>query len=424
MKQILKPEDLSWVGVRFLDAHTRTFLHDGAYHKAVLPQAEKFVRRLFDSGIMAGLTERGLLARTEISGVEVEGFPLTLRQDTEHFNVKPKQFVPQMIQDAARTYLDINSFLLEHKLGLVDGHARNFVVQDNCVPRWCDIGSIAPVEGNQAMGLDEFVRFFVYPLLLRQKNHVLAELSLHYFDTGMRHDEAEALLGRSIRVEGHDRARAIALLKEIVGSLSFGFKQTTWTGYHNETDFDMSDPDVTSFKQLGNRVAVLKRLMKTLKPRTVVDFGANAGFFSLIPAKLGAQVMAYEIDESAASKCYLNFREQPADLKVKVGLGGFAYDGADNKPDLVLALALTHHLYFTHQYRFEVIARILSEATTSCAMVEFMPNALGTGKPHISPLPEDYTLECMSASLGRFFSQVDVVTYGSYTNRILLVARR
>lgn len=217
MKQILKPEELSWVGVRFLDAHTRTFLHDGVYHKAVLPPAEKFVRRLFDSGVTAGLTERGLLAGTEISDVEVEGFPLILRQDTEHFNVKPSQFVPQMIQDAAKTYLDINSFLLEHKLGLVDGHAGNFVIQDNCVPRWCDIGSIAPVEGNQTMGLDEFVRFFVYPLLLRRKSHVLGDLSRHYFDRGMRHDEAEALIGQSIRVEGRDRARTIALLKEIVG---------------------------------------------------------------------------------------------------------------------------------------------------------------------------------------------------------------
>lgn len=121
--------------------------------------------------------------------------------------------------------------------------------------------------------------------------------------------------------------------------------------------------------------------------------------------------------------CHVNFSKFSPALNLKVAMRSFDVPAAEKCPDLALALALTHHLYFTHHYPFDILAEKLAACTTDVLLTEFMPHGLGVGKPHIDPLPESYTLDVFIHELGKYFQSLEVVDYKGFAHRKLIIAR-
>lgn len=424
----LRESEIQWWPYGYMDPATRTFLHEGIYYRAVKPKAQAYVESLFRSGLMNMLQQHGFIPETEFCEFKISGYTSVLRQETEFFTVPPQQWNPVLVKDTALMYVNMCSLLCDHGFGLVDGHPFNIIIQKNSRPKWCDIGSIVPLENeNDLCGLAEFIRHFVYPLLLRSKNQAFGKISRYYLGEGCTDEEANLLLKTVLKVGGKRRTVLNGLL-DIIHSIDFPFHKTLWSDYHKEYHGErpnsvLLDLNNQDFKSVHVRDAVLKRIFRLLTPRHVIDYGANAGIQSLLIAQTGAEVLACELDEQAASRCYLNFLNFSDKLRVKVALAPFGAPPAEKVPDLALALALTHHLFFTHHYNFEVMARTLASCTTDILITEFMPNGLGVGKPHISPLPEDYTLEIFTRELGRFFRSIEVVDYIGFEHRKLIIAR-
>ena len=91
-----------------------------------------------------------------------------------------------------------------------------------------------------------------------------------------------------------------------------------------------------------------------------------------------------------------------------------------------MAMALTHHLYFSQQWSLKDIARLLSQQTSSTLITEFMANGLGGTRPHPNPLPENYHVGVFAAHLEHYFTHVEVVDYPSQADgakRIFLLCR-
>lgn len=64
------------------------------------------------------------------------------------------------------------------------------------------------------------------------------------------------------------------------------------------------------------------------------------------------------------------------------------------KSDLVLALAVTHHLLLTQKVKLDIIVDILERYTNRYVIVEFMPLGLWSGDDNACPpVPEWYTLD-------------------------------
>jgi predicted O-methyltransferase YrrM len=420
---VLSESEVDWVGVRFLDPLGRTFLHEGKYHKAIYPEKVPAALSLLGSHSLAMLQERGFVPRASQSTLRMDAYPLIIELETEYFSVDPRDWGPLMIKDAALAYCDINLALCEQDLGLHDGHKGNFVIQRNSAPRWCDLGSIGPVTSDGLTGVDEFIQYFVYPLLIRSRSRHFDRLMQHFFSSGCTHDEAKLLLGQTISGRRASRRDVFLELKRFIEDIPFEFEKTLWSDYQDRFDFS-SDPNASSQpKDPHARKEVLKRLIQSMEPAHVIDFGANAGYFSIHAARCGAEVIAYELDEQAASKCHLNFRRCSPDLRMKVARSGFQTH-RHRKADLVLALALTHHLFFTHRYSFEALARILSESTTKFLVTEYMPNGLGVGKPHPDPIPPAYALPRFLEELSKRFTKVECIDYVGYQHRKLIVASK
>ena len=75
-----------------------------------------------------------------------------------------------------------------------------------------------------------------------------------------------------------------------------------------------------------------------------------------------AKVLALDTDEGAIRKLIFNLKNNSHDLKITAGikLAEIVNLSKKNKSDLVFALALSHHLFFTCKFNFDYIAKCFS----------------------------------------------------------------
>jgi hypothetical protein len=121
-----------------------------------------------------------------------------------------------------------------------------------------------------------------------------------------------------------------------------------------------------------------------------------------------------DFDEAAVERLYQFGRKSPEPLKVSCA----CYDLTrplyprgmqTRKADLVLALALTHHLSLGQGQTFSSIAELLAAYCTGTLLVEFMPNGLGGTVPKPDPLPAHYNLENFLAAFRPHFGAVKIL---------------
>lgn len=400
-------DDVEWIGVRFLDTVSRAFRYKDKHYKAIFPGYEKHILNLYRNGIFDHLFDCGMVPETTVSGYCIDDFNLVLEQNTECFNFKSQFWNPYMLRDAALKCIELNKYLLSKNLILKDGHVSNIIFQENSTPKWCDIGSIVPGNNESMAGVREFIQYFVYPLMIRGKSSSLSRISRYFSVYGCTEEEATQILKQNIRFDS-GRRQVLDDLELVIHNINIKFDKTTWSDYHG----DLSQKDLDLYeKKKGisgvNRNEIVKRFLRTFKPKTVLDIGANAGMFSILAAQSGAEVLALEPDESASVKCYQNFRNQDG-MKVKVSMDSFGAK-TNHIPDLAIGMALTHHLFFTHKYRLEIIAKILSKHTNNALITEFMPNGMGGHVPKPYPLPENYRLELFLEELSKYFEKVETI---------------
>jgi ribosomal protein L11 methylase PrmA len=118
----------------------------------------------------------------------------------------------------------------------------------------------------------------------------------------------------------------------------------------------------------------------------VVDLGANTGEYSAIAARAGASVVAADMDHGAVERCYRRLRAEKQNriLPLVVDLANptpsFGWmnqerasflDRCAGKADLVLALALVHHLAIGNNLPLPQVVRLLARCAPR-AVVEFV----------------------------------------------------
>jgi hypothetical protein len=118
----------------------------------------------------------------------------------------------------------------------------------------------------------------------------------------------------------------------------------------------------------------------------VVDLGAHNGKFSLVAALYAKQVIAVEPDRSCIDALYLACREkQVTNITTIVAditqpSPGTGWKNEEREPllkrlncDMVMALALIHHLCISKNIPLAFVASLLAGITTKYAIVEFVP---------------------------------------------------
>ncbi|HSY36675.1 MAG TPA: class I SAM-dependent methyltransferase [Acidobacteriaceae bacterium] len=131
----------------------------------------------------------------------------------------------------------------------------------------------------------------------------------------------------------------------------------------------------------------VRHVLEELKPARVLDIGANTGVFSALAAEQGAQVVALERDAAAAESLYrmtcnskLSIQTIHADLARPTPAAGWENHETSSllhrleaKSDLVLMLAVIHHLILMEQIPISAILELAYKLTSQTLVLEWVP---------------------------------------------------
>jgi SAM-dependent methyltransferase len=446
----------------------------------------------------AGLFDAGVV-KTEIcddEGLKQLGYELVLEHERIPFISYAHEWSPQMLKDAALFQLDLNLRLIEHGLILKDCGSTANVLFDNAQPVQVDFLSIIPIE--------ELVRqdwLVPLPLDLPRESGSLYEIFRRIFYPGMLHplylmaqgriaqaqkrmletflnvaqeslSREEALSEAPARLRAHFTyflgAKANALRRnDLIGfhriqrleieHLAVELYHSGYSDYYELKGEDL--PHTPSEKWKSKQRAVFEALNE-YKPATVLDLGANTGWFSTLAAKSGANVIAADIDPACADIFYRKLRSgrlrilplvfdllnSTPDMGAHASLRSEPHFTKSHLPgraplllssqkrlncDLVLALALIHHLCLGRGVHIAEAVSLLSGYSNDVLLLEFVEanDPLVVGEPEFfqaryrAPHQFDwYNLENLIGELKRHFLNIRKVSLTE--TRILLVCDR
>jgi SAM-dependent methyltransferase len=144
--------------------------------------------------------------------------------------------------------------------------------------------------------------------------------------------------------------------------------------------------DIESQKYLKDKEATIRKWLEIIKPKSVLDLGANTGKFSFIAAEYAEKVISLEGDENCVDEIEYQIKEKKHE-SVYTLIGnlakpsptiGFLNSGTESIykrgcSDVVLGLALGHHLHISNRLSFEQISLIFASFSNEYLIVEFIP---------------------------------------------------
>ncbi len=159
-----------------------------------------------------------------------------------------------------------------------------------------------------------------------------------------------------------------------IDGLNFKEIKTVWGNYYQNTNY--------SSKSIEDKKKIVGDYVRKIQPKSVLDLGANTGVFSLIAAKAGAYTVSADYDPVAIEKSYASIANQrllPVVMDLMNPNVGAGWAGIERKSfleryqsEMVLALALVHHLAIANNLPLEMIARHFAQMG-KYLVVEFIP---------------------------------------------------
>src|SRR3954451_22155982 len=287
-----------------------------------------------------------------------------------------------MLKDAALVQLDLLLASLEHDLVLKDSTPYN-VQFKGARPVFVEVGSFERIrEGEPWVGYRQFCMLYLYPLLLQAVKDVPFQPWMRGSIDGITPSQMRNVMsfrdrfrrGMFTNVFLHARLEAkyadrpgevkqevsrvfkkelfvanVRKMRKLVERLSWDPPEGVWTAYGERNSY--TDDDAKRKDEFVRQVA-------TSQPWNLVwDIGANNGRYSRIAAEGAKTVVAVAAAQGPVELLYRDLKEEGNEqiLTLTMNLAdpspGLGWRGLERKalpdrgkPDLVLALALVHHV--------------------------------------------------------------------------------
>lgn len=452
----------------FRDPSGRVFSENGKIFRSIFDPGVKDFEAARDAGVYDELMEAGLLlSHREVNKNDLnpEGSIYCLTHPRLPMISYPWEWSFSMLKEAALLHLNAMEMLLPHGFWLRDASAFNVQYDGNRL-RLIDTLSIGKrIPESPWVAYRQFCSHFLAPLAMAAYCDVRT-LSLwrNYID-GYPLDLATRMLplrkrfrpGLFVHLFLHARFQNSADRKEDLGkSRSAGkpkvsdrgllglirslrrtiegikWKRTSrvWEEYEDIRTYKAKD--------VVQKSDYVDMLVQRLKPRMVWDLGANIGEFSLIAASHGAFVVSIDGDPACTEHLYIKTSREnefkgilPLTMDLANPSPGLGWDSRERlslmergPTDLVLALALVHHLVFSCCVPLPLIAGWFARLGNHL-VVEFIPPS----DPMVKKLLKNrnnvhlpYDFEVFKSSFGKIFDFIDQTTLKN--GRILFLCKR
>jgi len=337
------------------------------------------------------IARRHLVTTTEVKSnkylktIKKDGWAGVLEHETIPFVSYPYEWSFSMLKDAAELHLMIIEKALEEGWTLKD--ATPFNIQFvNSRPIFIDIPSFEPREdGVPWVGYRQFCSMFLAPLMLKAhlgidhlpllrsyldgippseaikffngltkfKKGVLSHIALPArVENSIQKKERDDVEAQERKHGKHSDAMVIGLvqsMRRLVSKLKTKDAHTDWSHY----DRTHSYKDVELEKKMG----FVEKHVSSQARNHVWDIGCNTGTFSRVSAAHAEMVLSLDGDHEAIEQLYHREKAEPssnilpmvmnlANISPNHGWAGIERQALDNrvKPDVVLCLALIHHM--------------------------------------------------------------------------------
>lgn len=365
---------------------------------------------LMSSGLYQHLVDEGLL----ISHKEVidrhreeEGFYKILEPEWISFMNYPYEWSAVQWQEMILAFLRINCICLNYGMILKDATPFNFTFyRGHCIffdtlsfelyeegkpwmayRQFCEtmLGPLSLIFFNDASWarmmqayINGWPLFFVSKNLpLKTRLYLPILLHIHW------HARFQSGKQKQVRSKGLTKEKLLVLwqmMEKSIQKWTYHHKSENWVNYY--------DVDIQSNEYLQSKTITVTRWLETIKPGRVIDLGANNGMFSMIASKYSGEVIAVESDHACIEKLRLDIRSSGitnietliADLTQPTAGVGWGNEERTSllqrlNGDMVLALALIHHLCISANIPLSFVARLFAQITTRYVLIEFVPRS-------------------------------------------------
>ncbi len=396
----------------FRDPSGFLFVRDGAVHRQINESYRHHYDRLVGSGLYEHLVRAELLiAHEETPRVAppADGAYKVIRPEQLDFVSYPYEWCFSQLKDSAMTTLRVQRAALDFGMTLKDASAYNVQLHRG-QPVFIDTLSFEEYrEGEPWVAYRQFCQHFLGPLALMSRVDVRLSQLLRVFIEGvplelcskllplhswlspalMTHLHLHAAAERRARPSRSATQRHVVSRTGMLGilaSLEAGVRRlrwkpgdTIWSNYYSETNY-------SSLAQ-SQKQALVRGFLGKLAPRSVWDLGANTGVFSRIAASDGALVVSFDLDAATVETNYRACRANqdtrvlPLVLDLANPSAGIGWANRERssifdrgRPDVVLALALVHHLAISNNVPLVELAEFFWSLGGSL-IIEFVPKS-------------------------------------------------
>ena len=449
----------------FRDPAGFVFKQKDRFYRAVTHRHKVPYEKLMHSGLYASLIEKKLLLpHSEIYNSTVPDGSLykVLLPEQIGFISYPYEWCFLQWKDIIISFLKINLIALEYGMILQDATPFNQTFYKG-KPVFFDTLSFVPYNpGDPWNAYRQFCESMLAPLaLIRYKgNNWIKQFSTHINGIDLAYASREMPLRTYLKslvllhIHLHSRYRSNkAIIKHTVSGLSAGKIQTllqmlltsikkwklstgtdlsSWENYYQD--------QVISQQYLVEKIHIVERCFTDLQPIAVTDLGANNGRISMIAAGYASSVIAVESDPACVNELYRQIKNSGKDNIAVIQADlmqpspGIGWNNEERVAlfdrlscDVLMGLALIHHLCIPNNVPLHFIAKLFVKLTTRFAIVEFVPRS----DPKVQAMLhsrrdifEDYHEETFISCFSKYFVLKQVYTFTVSDRKIFVWEKR
>ena len=398
----------------FRDPSGFLFTRNGILYRQVNRSYQEEFELFMSSGLYDALTGKGWLISHEEVDIRAEdaqnAFKILKPEKVETISY-PYEWSFSELKDAALCTLAIQKRALNKGLSLKDASAYNIQFRD-AKPVLIDSLSFEKYEtGKPWVAYRQFCQHFLAPLALMALKDVHLSRMLGLYIDGVPLDLASRLLpwksrlnfGLNTHIHLHaafqqkhsadgeaasSQAGSMSqqALEGLITSLQGTIRKLTWKPSGTEWgDYYPQTSAHYSQAASDHKMEIIESFLEETRPASAWDLGANTGLFSRAASRRGIPTVAFDIDQAAVEQNYLACkREQeknmlPLVMDLTNPSPSIGWNNRERMSllergpvDMVLALALIHHLAIANNVPLHHLAAFFQEICR-WLVIEFVP---------------------------------------------------
>jgi SAM-dependent methyltransferase len=403
---IIEPNNIS-----YRDTAARVVKKETGYYRYIFHEYKAEYDHLMESGLYQELTQKELLIEhqeIELDKDDPKVYKL-LHPIQIPFQSYPFEWSYTQWRKSILAYLRINHIALKYGMILKDATPYNFYLTGGKAVMFDTSSFMLFKENDSWIAYRQFCEEFLSPVALMHYNGAewskltmanlrgmplsfvskqlplkswfnlttLLHIHLHSNYSGI--NQLKKQDGK--KVKGFTLEKIKSLQKMIFNTISEWNKpyqyKSHWSTYYEN--------DIESQEYLEDKEATIRKWLENLKPKSVLDLGANTGKFSFIAAEYAERVISIEGDEKCVAEIEKKISITNSNIFTLIGnvaepspTIGFLNSGTESIykrgcSDVVLGLALVHHLHISNRLSFEQISLIFASFSNEFLIVEFIP---------------------------------------------------